>query len=78
MPFPSTTILSLDAQLSFLYAIALHYDTELSNLYHELFMTVNIAISLRRWIAHDEKVVSASYIPRTRWYIPSGRRQCDC
>ena len=38
MPTPSTTILSLDAQLSLLYAIALHYDTELSNLYHELFM----------------------------------------
>ena len=38
MPIPSTTILSLDAKLSLLYAIALHYDTELSNLYHELFM----------------------------------------
>ena len=38
MPTPSTTILSLDAQLSLLYANALHYDTELSNLYHELFM----------------------------------------
>ena len=38
MPLPSTTILSLDAQLSLLYAIALHYDTELSNLHHELFM----------------------------------------
>ena len=38
MPLPSTTILSLDAKLSLLYAIALHYDTELSNLYHELFM----------------------------------------
>ena len=38
MPIPSTTILSLDAQLSLLYAIALHYDTELSNLYHDLFM----------------------------------------
>ena len=38
MPLPSTTILSLDAKLSHLYAIALHYDTELSNLYHELFM----------------------------------------
>ena len=38
MPSPSTTILSLDAQLSLLYAIALHYDTELSNLYHDLFM----------------------------------------
>ena len=38
MPIPSTTILSLDAQLSLLYAIALHYDTELSKLYHELFM----------------------------------------
>ena len=35
---PSTIILSLEAQLSLLYAIALHYDTELSNLYHELFM----------------------------------------
>ena len=38
MPIPSTTILSLDAKLSLLYAIALHYDTELSSLYHELFM----------------------------------------
>ena len=38
MPIPSTTILSLNAQLSLLYAIALHYDTELSNLYHDLFM----------------------------------------
>ena len=38
MSTPSTTILFLDAQLSLLYAIALHYDTELSNLYHELFM----------------------------------------
>ena len=38
MSTPSTTILSLDAQLSLLYAIALHYDTELSNLYHNLFM----------------------------------------
>ena len=38
MPIPSTTILFLDAKLSLLYAIALHYDTELSNLYHELFM----------------------------------------
>ena len=38
MPLPSTTILSLDAKLSLLYAIALHYNTELSNLYHELFM----------------------------------------
>ena len=38
MPTHSTTILSLDAQLSLLYANALHYDTELSNLYHELFM----------------------------------------
>ena len=38
MPIPSTTILSLDAKLSLLYAKALHYDTELSNLYHELFM----------------------------------------
>ena len=28
MPLPSTTILSLDAQLSLLYAIALHYDTD--------------------------------------------------
>ena len=77
MPIPSTTILSLDAQLSLLYANALHYDTELSNLYHELFMTVNIAISLQWWREHDEKVVSASYIPRTRGYIPSWRRQCD-
>ena len=28
MPIPSTTILSLDAQLSLLYANALHYDTD--------------------------------------------------
>ena len=76
MPIPSTTILSLDAQLSLLYAIALHYDTELSNLYHELFMTVIIAISLQWWRVHDEKVVSASYIPRIRGYIPSGRGRC--
>ena len=38
MRTPSTTLLSLDAKLSLLYAIALHYDTELSNLYHEFFM----------------------------------------
>ena len=36
--------------------------------------SVNIAISLWWWRVHDEKVVSASYIPRTRGYILSGRR----
>ena len=38
MPTPSSTILFLEAQLSLLYAIALHFESELSNLYHELFM----------------------------------------